>query len=169
MVVESIPIYSLAKGLIRYVPGFLLRRHFTAEKLADLVYCDLAPRGEPAHINVGQVASARVYLQLINLSPFLVEMDRGQFDMNSGGGRIDFVHLKRLQLEPGVIVHLALQAGIADGSALAIARSPEDMTSRTRLDGVLEFNCGVRNFSKRIGLSEIRPVVINAQSRRVAA
>lgn len=168
MVVESIPIYSLAKGLIRYVPGFLLRRHFTAEKLAELVYCDLAPRGEPAHINVGQVASAQVYLQLINLSPFPVEMDRGQFDMNSGGGRIDFVHLKRLRLEPGVIVHLVLQASIADGSAVAIASSPEAMT-RTSLNGAMEFNCGVRNFAKRIGLSDIRPVVINAQSRRVAA
>jgi hypothetical protein len=165
---ESIPIYSLAKGLIRYVPSFLLKRHFTAERLANLVYFDLAPRGETAHINVGQVASANLYVQVINLAPFPIELDRAQLDMNCCGGRVDFVHLTRLTLQSGGISQIALQSAITDGSATAIANSTET-SPRAWLNGTVEFNCGFRNFSKRIGLSDIRPVVINANTRKAAA
>lgn len=168
MVAESIPIYSLAKGLIRYVPSFLLKRHFTAERLANLVYFDLAPRGETAHINVGQAASANLYIQVINLAPLPIEFDRAQLDMDFCGGRINFVHLSRHRLESGSISEIALHSTVTDGSAAAIVNSTES-SPRAWLHGTVEFNCSLRNFSKRIGLSDIRPVVINANARRVAA
>lgn len=168
VVAESIPIYSVLKGLIKHLPSFLFKRHFTAKRLADLVYCDLVPRGEAAYINVGAVASANVYLQVINLSPFPVEMDRAQLNMNCGGGSIDFVQLTRLSVEPGVIAHLHLQASITDGSARAIACTSESPV-KAWLNGSLEFNCSVRNFSKRIGLADIRPVVANVETRRATA
>jgi len=66
----SFPIYSVAKALVRYLPGFLLRRYYTPERLASLVYCDVLPRGESVQLDLGPEASARLFLQLINLSPF---------------------------------------------------------------------------------------------------
>jgi hypothetical protein len=165
MIPESIPIYSLLKSLIKFIPNFFLRRYFTASKLAGLIYCDLVPRGESVWLNLGQVATGNVYLQVINLSPFMIELDRAHFNMNCGGGQIDFFSLKRVDLVPGAITQIILQANITDGSAAAIANSPETPV-KAWLTGNLELNCQVRNFSKSVGLSDVRPSVINAVARK---
>jgi len=165
---ESIPIYGLLKGLIRHLPSIVFRWYYTPERLSSLVYCDLSPRGESVAIDLGQVTSARIFLQVINLSPFPMEIDRAQLQLNCGGANIDFVQLKRTKIEPGAITQVFLQSSMQDGAANAIANSTETVP-RAWLNGALEVNCSVRNFQRTVGLSDIRPTVSNSGSRKLAA
>jgi hypothetical protein len=166
--VESIPIYGILKGLIRNLPVILYKWYYTSERLSGLVYCDLFPRGESAEIDLGQLASARISLQIINLSPFPMEIDRAQLQMNLCGANIEFIQLRRTNIEPGAITQLFLNSTMQDSSANAIASSP-DTTMRAWLNGALEINCKVRNFQKVVGLPEIRPTVINIAARKLHA
>jgi hypothetical protein len=95
-------------------------------------------------------------------------LDRAQLQMNIGGANIDFVQLKRISIEPGAITQVFLQASIQDGSANAIANSP-DGAARAWLNGALEINCSVRNFQRIVGLSDIRAMLSNVGTRRLAA
>lgn len=52
--------------------------------MANLVYCDLVPRGSSTQLNLGQVTLAQVCLQVINLSPLQIELDRAQLVMQCG-------------------------------------------------------------------------------------
>ncbi len=155
------PIYSIGKVLIRYLPTFLLRRYYNAERLSNLVYCDLVPRGESAQLDLGQVTTARVYLQLINLTPLPIELDRGQFSLQCAGAKIDFVHVSpRIAMTPGMAAQLPLQATIHEGSSRTI-RDHVDPRINVQMTGYLEFTCTTGKFTKSICLSEIRPHLIN--------
>lgn len=129
--------------------------------MANLVYCDLVPRGSSTQLNLGQVTSAQVWLQVINLSPLQIELDRAQLVMQCGGASIELLHLS-----PRISVgSIAFRTTIHEGSAQAIAKCT-DAPLKAWLTGTLTFNCVAQNFSKAISLSEIYPNLINFEHRR---
>lgn len=163
MAIETIPIQGLW-GLLRRLPGFLLRWHFTPEKLAQLIYVDIRPRHDSAVVDLGQVASFTLYIQAINLSPFSVELDRANFRFWYGGATLNASILKKKVIAPGEIASLYVHEAISDGHANQMARSRKD--NPVALDGNIEFNCKVRSFAKTVGyLDGLNPKVYNAQAR----
>jgi hypothetical protein len=163
----SFPIYNLAKGLARYLPTIFLRRYYTAERMTNLVYCDLVPRGSSTQLNLGQVTLAQVCSQVINLSPLQIELDRAQLVMQCGGASIELLHLSpRISVGSGAVESIAFRTTIHEGSAQAIAKCT-DAPLKAWLTGTLTFNCVAQNFSKAISLSEIYPNLINVEHRRV--
>jgi hypothetical protein len=163
MSVTSFPIYGVVKVLLRYMPNFLLRRYYNAERLANLVYCDLLPRSDSAQLDLGQVTSAQVFLQVINLSPLPIELDRAQLLMHYGGASIDFFYLSpRIPVESGVVAFVPLRSSIHERSAQVIGQS-RNAPQKAWLTGSLSFNCAVMNFEKSISLSEIRLHLVNVK------
>lgn len=163
MVIETIPIQSIW-SILRHLPALLLRRYFTSEKLASLIYIDIRPRHDSAVVDLGKVASFTLYLQAINLSPFAVELDRASFRFWYGGVMINASILNKQVIGPGEITGLYLHEAIPDGHANQMARSP--VGNPIALDGNIEFNCKVGSFAKRVGhLDGINPRVLNAQLR----
>lgn len=169
MAIESIPIYGFVRSLVSWLPSFLLKRHYTAEILARLIYCDIQPRGDSVRLEVANSPTARLYLQLINLSPFEVELDRAAFQLQCGGPQVELLQTTRVHIQPGEIHTLCLQAPIQEGHADIIANSPGEVI-QAWLTGNIEFNCSVRNFAKKVGcLSEIMPTIVNANIRKRGA
>lgn len=165
MAIESFPIYGLLRGLMRWLPRFLIRRHYTAERLAGLIYLDVYPRGDAVMINLGQVASAQVTLQLINLSPFPIQIEQARFELDCAGVRISLSHLSRKAIESGEVATLCLDEQMPDGAANAIANAHQERM-KVWLSGNVEFNSEIRNFGKRVGaLSDIYPWIVNANAR----
>jgi hypothetical protein len=172
MVIETIPIQGLWR-LLRVLPGFVLRWHFTPEKLAQLIYIDLRPRHDSALVDLGQSASFRLCLQAINLSPFSVELDRASFRFWCGGATLNASILKKQVIAPGEIVDLYLDDTIPDGyanqMAIQIKANRLVLDNRFALDGNIEFNCKIRSFAKSIGhLDGINVKVYNDQFRATA-
>lgn len=170
MDIHGIPIQSLWTA-VRWLPGFLLSRFFPQHRLAELQYVDLQPRGESAVINLGEVTSYSIWLNIINLSPFEVELDRAEFDIWFAGISIRTHVLKTFCISPGQIATLQLSGAIPGGHADAIARNIRVSSSYAEgaLAGWIDFNCKLHRFKKQIGgLQNIRPSVINAQYRNAA-
>jgi hypothetical protein len=168
MSVELIPIQGIWGFILRKLPDFLTRWYFTPTRLANLIYVDLRPRHDPAVIDLGQSASFALYLQVINLSPFEVELDRGSFRLWGGGTPLNASTLQRKIIAPGEIASLYIHEVIPDGHATQLAKLGSDRA--VALDGNIEFNCKVRSFSKDVGLLEgISPKIYNAQVRSTAA
>jgi hypothetical protein len=164
MAIEStIPIQGLWR-IIRWLPGFLLRWYFTKEKMARLIYVDIAPRHDSAVVDLSQTASFTLNLQAINLSPFSVELDRANFSFWCGGTILNASILKKKVIAPGEITTLYIREAIADGYADRIAKAPTN--NPVALDGNIEFNCKVTLFAKTVGhLDGINMKVCNAHIR----
>lgn len=151
------------KGLwlvARHLPGFLLRIFFTRERLSGLVHVDVLSRHDPVTLSLAPPASATVYLQIINLSPVSVELDRAEFRLVCGGVAIKSAILKKQTFKVGQIGWLLFQETMQDSQAQHIAKATSDM--RVSVDGHMEFNCGIQAFSKTIpSLDGIRPRLVN--------
>lgn len=165
MALETIPIHGIWR-LLRWLPGFLLRRYFTQAKLAQLIYVDLRPRHNSAVVDLGESASFSLYLLAINISPFPVELDRASFRVWLGGVTMDAFILTKQVIAPGEIAPLCISGPIPDGPAKQMAKHPDNPIA---LDGNIEFNCSVHSFAKTVGLLEgINPKIYNAHVRKDA-
>lgn len=164
MTIEAIPIQGFLRGILRKLPGFLLRWYYTPQKLAGLIYVDMRPRHDSATVDLGQAASFSLWLQAINLSPFPVELDRASFRFWCGGSILNASILRRQIIVPGEIASLYMQETIPDGHADKMAELYK--VNQVALDGNIEFNCKVRHFAKAVGhLNGIHLKVFNDQMR----
>lgn len=162
MAIENIPIQTVWR-LLSWLPKFFLRRYFTREKFAQLIYVDIRPRNNSVTVDLGQTASFSLYLQTINLSPFIVELDRASFRFGLGNATINTSILKKRSIAPGEIAVLYLSETIPDGIADQMAKHIDNPIS---LDGNIEFNCDVRSFAKTVGLLDgINPKFYNSNIR----
>ncbi len=167
MDIHGIPIKSVWT-FITWLPGFILRRFFPKERLAALIYIDVRARHDSVTINLAQSASYQIWLTLINLSPFEVELDRAEFCFAYGGMGVKSSILKKQKFAPGEIATLYLSEVIPDGLAQQMATSHENNSnfSGGLLEGFIEFNCKLQPFRKDgFTLSGIRPYVINSNYR----
>jgi hypothetical protein len=123
------------------------------------------PRGESATIDLGTYPTASITVQIINLSPFPVELDRAGFELNCSGALLKFSYSARLLIGSGEIKSLHMREEISDSAANLVA-APAPRELKAWLSGNIEFNCKVRNFPKRIyALSDIQLKVVNRQQR----
>ena len=144
-----------------------MRWYFTQEKLAQLIYVDLFPRNQSAVINLGQDAWVHLHLQVINLSPYPVELDRAVFHFRCGAVAIKTSILKKQSIAPGEIASLFLEEALSDGQASQIHTNFE--MNQVALDGNIEFNSAIRSFAKTVGqLSGVQAKLINAHLRKDA-
>jgi hypothetical protein len=157
-------------SVLKWLPPFLLRFFFPKERLAHLFHVDLSSRNESARIDLGEMASYQLYLTVINLSPFNVELDRAEIRLIYGGGTMASCILKKETFAPGKLATLRVSGPINDGAANQIARNiranARDMDGM--LEGFIELNCRVHPFCKIVGaLSGVRPIVINESAREL--
>lgn len=166
MAMELISVQGLWP-LARRIPwliGLLARWYFTADRLAGLVYVDVFPRHESTRLDLATLASFQVHLQLINLSPFELELEQANFHLWCGGVKLDAIVLKKERISSGVSKSLFISGSINDAQAKQIALLHGK--NSTSLDGNIEFKCNVRSFAKQVGqLSAIQTVVINDAHR----
>ncbi|WP_070361298.1 hypothetical protein [Duganella sp. HH105] len=170
MDIHGIPIGSIWTA-IRWLPGHFLRKYFPRDRLAALQYVDLAPRHQSATINLGEAASFDVWLQIINLSPFEVELDRAEFELHYAGVSLKAYVMKKQIFQPGQITSIQISSLIPDGAANQIVRNRKvnspDMDGA--ISGNIEFNCKLRPFARQIPhLAGVRLRVMNDNLRVLA-
>jgi len=164
---ENIPIQSIW-AVLRWLPGAILRRYFTKERLARLIYVDLQPRYESVVIDLGATPNYQIWLQIINLSPFAVELDRASFTFHCVNSTLSSSILEKTVIEPGQISQLFIRGVIPDSHASHIATYYDN--DHFSLEGNIEFNCSVTGFAKKIGrLDGIRPKFFGIQLRSAPA
>jgi hypothetical protein len=150
--------------MARYLLAALIRWRFPRDRLASLVYLDIRPRHDGIVLEMHPNGAARLYLQIINLCPAPIELDRAYFYLICGGGEIKFMELAKRQFAIGELAEIYLHAQIPSEVADSIARAPDNPVS---LHGHIEFNSPRRQFPKVVGTLEgIRPRFINLELRQ---
>ena len=142
--------------------------YFTPKRLASLVYVDLQPRNESARVDLGNLATFQIYLHIINLSPFQIELDRANFEFWCAGVELRTNLLKKEVFKSGQSVGIPIRGDISAGQAKAIALHFDQ--NRSHLTGNIEFNCRIRSFAKELGhLSGVQVQAINLAVQGSAA
>lgn len=148
----------------KWLPGFILRRLFTKERLADLVIIDVQPRHQSVRANIGEVASYDIYFQVINMTPFQIELDRAEIEFNCAGTRLKSHYIKTTTYQPGEVASLHTEGDIDSAKADQIAKLYDKNSSSINLH--CEFNCKLHNFTKsQHSLEGVNTEFINAQWR----
>jgi hypothetical protein len=163
---EVFPVASeLLKSLVAWLPPFFLRWYYSPARLAQLVYVDLMPRNESALLNLGSAATFRLAMQVINLSPFSIELDRAVIRLNCGTSPLEASNLERRTIRPGEVTSVYFQNIIADGHADQIVQYSPDNAGG--LDGVFEFNSRLHQFTRQVPhLSGIQFKRVNDHMRK---
>lgn len=164
MVLDAFPIYGVLKTLVGWLPNFYLKWRYPATRLAGLIYLDVQPRCEAVHLDLGKEATLRLALQIINLSPVAVEIDRASLKFQYAGGGASLDSLKREKLASGQIGMIYLEGQIADGHDNHMARNWQG--NPAWLSGTVEFNCAVRHFGKSVNLMGLQVTQVNLDWRR---
>ncbi len=162
-VLEILSIVEIWK-YFRWLPKFILRRVFSKQRLADLVYIDLQARHTSAEVNLGEIAEQRLYFRVINMSPFDVELDRAEIDFNCAGVSIKTKHIKTQRFKAGEIGSLYISEEISSAKANQIARLYESNGSRIAIHA--EFKCALQDFHKVLyNLEGVNVRFVNVQAR----
>ena len=168
MAIETSSLLGALRSALQWIPGMLVRWRFPPSRLANLLYVDLQPRNESVWLNLGEAAEIRLTLQVINLSPFKVELDRAQFKFVYAGAPITFNYLSRTKVAPAESVSLHLHEALTDGQANQILRNWQG--NQPWIEGTLEVNCDVHSFTKNISsLTGLHVSVVNFDSRKMDA
>ncbi|MCS4307662.1 hypothetical protein M2404_002002 [Rheinheimera pacifica] len=131
---------------LKWLPGFILRKIFSKERLADLVLIDVQARHEAVRVNLGEIASYSIYLQVINMSPFDVELDRAEIDFLCAGVSVSKQHIKKTAFKSGEVGSLYITGEIESPKAKQMARYYNENQSSVSFH--CEFNCALHNFTK---------------------
>lgn len=151
----------------RWLPNFILRKIFSKNRLSELVYIDVKPRGESVRVNINETSFFDVWLQIINMTPFEIELDRAEFDINFSGVGIKNKHLKKAVIKSGQIYDLHISDSIDNSKSEVIKRMAiTSNDSSINLYGV--FNCSLHSFEKdniHLGGVNVKYNGVNAPSQ----
>ena len=131
---------------LKWLPGFILRLIFSKERLADLVIFDVKPRHQSVRVNLGEVATYDIYFQIINMSPFSIELDRAEIEFMCAGTQLKSQYIKKVEFSPGQIDTLYVSGEIESAKADQIARHYDVNGSYMNLH--IEFGCKLHDFKK---------------------
>lgn len=133
--------------LLKWLPKIVLRRIFTKRRLADLVYIDVKPRGESVRVNINETPSYDIWFQIINLTPFEIELDRAELDLNFSGIGIKNKHVKKCIINSGEIYIFHISDYIDSGRCDVLNRMAKT-SNESSIGMYCFFNCSLHSFEK---------------------
>ena len=139
--------------LAPYLPGFILRRLYSSQKLAEYIKIAVCDDRRGVFLNGGDIPEASIFLLVTNLSPFPVAIETLWCELRFLGGRIARLASKlRQEVEAHNTAIVNLEGSLTAPQRDFIAqRSPEEM-QRYLKDRQLsvyieaELSCQVRRF-----------------------
>lgn len=150
---EIISISEIWK-LLRWLPSYFLKRIFTRERLAELVIVDVRARHRSVRVDLSDIPRFEIYFQVINMSPFEVELDRAEVEFHCAGTRLNAQHIKRTLYRSGEVGILFVEGRLDSAQADQIGRLSEKGSSSIRME--MDFNSKLLNFKKNVsGLEEV--------------
>ena len=132
----------------RWLPNFILKRIFSKERLSGLVYIDVKPRGESVRVTLGETSSFDIWFQIINMTPFVIELDRAEFEIRFSGIQVKNKHLRKSTIKSGEIYGLYISDNLDGDQAKAINRMAQS-GNRSSINLYAVFNSSLHQFEKQ--------------------
>ncbi len=89
----------LSRSCVSYLPNFLLRRLYKPLSMEKLVNIDLRPRGDSIDMSLGELPAAKIWLQIINHSPFDLELSNMVVELWCGAANIDLNRVESFSIK----------------------------------------------------------------------
>ena len=80
-------------SLYTLIPNFILRWRFKEARVNSLIKIDVLSRGESIRLNLGELPDCQVWIQVVNHSPFDLDIENIKGELNYNGCRVS-VELK---------------------------------------------------------------------------
>lgn len=136
-------ISRVAQRALSWGASFALRWYWSEQRLASDVRTVLPGDRQAVRIDGGENPSVAVWLELQNLTPFPIEIDRLFGEIFCGCRIASFVYLDRRLIQPLKTEIVHIQADMTDGQARSLRISQEKRV-RLTLNGFIA--CRVRGF-----------------------
>ena len=152
-------------GYLTWLPKMFLRWKFSEERMANLVEVDIFPRHENVSVNLDRpFARFQLWFQVINRSPFDVELDRAQIEFCCSRTSLHVSYIKKIKVKAGGIEKFHVDGDIPDNKADQIAHFRDKDHSSISMD--VYFNCRLHGFAKLYHrLDGIKPRFMNEHVR----
>lgn len=150
---------------LRWLPNWILKRIFNRQRLADLIIFDVKARHSSVSVDLGEPPTYGIWFQIINMSPFEVELDRSEFSFVCAGSEIKIQHIKSSIYKSGEVAQLYVHGDIPESKANHIARLWKD--NRSYIGVHCEFKCVISKFVKSgFNLEGVNVEFRNAEIRK---
>ncbi|MCU7875161.1 MAG: hypothetical protein KZQ91_20690 [Candidatus Thiodiazotropha sp. (ex Lucinoma borealis)] len=125
------PVSSII-SLYSLVPNFILRYRFKETRINSFIKIDVRPRGESIRLNLGELPDCQIWVQLVNHSPFDLDIESIQGELNYNGCRVSVETRDHIDVSKHSSNGSILLEGTLTGEQ-AIHCSKENNTSYTSL------------------------------------
>lgn len=128
----------------RWLPKFVLRKVFSADRMAGLVLVDVRPRHRSISVNLSAGGSFKVWFRLINMSPFEIEVDRAEIILQINGAKLKALRLQRQKFSAGEVAEFFMEGDVSSVDC-------DHITEHTDIDNAsielhIDFNCTLHSF-----------------------
>ena len=119
-------------SLYSFIPSFILKFRFTEIRVNSLIEFNVRSSDESIRLNLGELPDCQVWLQVINHSPFDLEIENIKGDLNHNGCRISIETMEHINIAKHSSSNAALLEGTLTGEQ-ANHCSKENKSSHTSL------------------------------------
>jgi hypothetical protein len=132
----------------KWLPKFVLRRVFSKERLSELTFIDVKARHRSVSLNLINKSTFEIYFQIINMSPFEIELDRAEIEFNINGARLKTLYMRKTTFKAGEVSDWFVEGSVDPADADHIAKHYDESNDRASLTLHCDFNCILHNFKK---------------------
>jgi len=87
----------------KWLPKFVLKRVFSKERMSELTFIDVKARHRSVSLNLINKSTFEIYFQIINMSPFEIELDRAEIEFNINGARLKTLYMRKTTFKAGEV------------------------------------------------------------------
>lgn len=157
----ALPVGAIFSYCKNALPKLILKRMYPLERLESLIHVDIKPRHDSVMINLGSSGNAQVWLQITNLSPFEIILDRSELNLFCGS------KIKLSSIIPKTLKPFEITNHFVESNAISTSQT-EDIRLNIQhgsfiLDGQLSMQSAIHSLVKHISLDGVNPRFINLQ------
>lgn len=135
---------------LKWLPKFILRKLFSQKRMGDLIIVDVQARHQAVRVNLGSTASFSIRFQIINMSPFDVELDRAEIDFSCLSTALSKQYIKKVIFKSGEVssLYVAGDIDMSKANQMANIYKDKDNSYHSSVSVHCEFNCQLHSFTK---------------------
>lgn len=135
---------------------FAIRWYYKPGKIDGLIKIRVRGEGEGIVFNCGDLAGARIWLHLSNLSPFVLEVDRLYGQVTLGNVVGTFAYLRKEQLKPATEKEILIEMSLTESQVKYIKQYRDSQPSRVFLNGFVVSKIQSFEVSRQIDTNNVQ-------------